>query len=495
MAPKTYAIILAAGKGERMRAAVPKQFLKLAGRKVIEHTLQAFELHPRIDEILLVINEESRMLVEEMLMAGNFPKVAKILTGGATRRESTAAGINAIPEDDALVLVHDSVRPFVSARIIDDMLAALERFPAVDVAIAATDTIIEVDDRNRISNIPPRHALRRGQTPQGFRASVLRKAHALAAKDKSVTVTDDCGLILRYGLGDIHVVEGEDKNIKITHNSDLFLADKLFQLQTVRMDPGIDLKQLQDKVLVVFGASEGIGAATAYMARAHGARVHGFSRADNVDVADTQAVERALGRVLEQENRVDMVVNTAAILRFGLLTDRDADDIRKEIAINYLGSINVVRAAIPPLTASRAAWRSSPPAPSRAVAPCTACIPRPRRPSSTWCRPLPRKPRPRACASTPSTRNARLRPCAPRPLARNPRTSCSRPMPWPRPRSGPCFHPFPAPWWTCGARTHPNEWEHQRMNIIAPINGRAGAWPAGQASGNPFPAQSNRAWR
>ena len=342
---KTYAIILAAGKGERMQANVPKQFLKLAGRKVLEHTLCVFQKHARIDEIFLVINEESRLLVEEMLLSGDFPKVTKILGGGATRRESSLAGVRAVPEDNAYVLLHDSVRPFVSSRIIDDMLEALATFQAVDVAIPATDTIIEVDDRNRITNVPPRRYLRRGQTPQGFRADIIKRAHQLAAKETDVIATDDCGLVLRYGLCDIHVVPGEEKNIKITHSEDLFLADKLFQLNTVSMDPQIDLNRLLDRVVVIFGASQGIGAATAYMARAHGARVHGFSRTDNVDVADTEAVERALDKVVDQEGQVNHVVNTAAVLRHGRLLDRDMDDVRREIDINYLGSIHVARSA------------------------------------------------------------------------------------------------------------------------------------------------------
>jgi len=182
---------------------------------------------------------------------------------------------------------------------------------------------------------------------------VIKEAHRLAAKDRSVAVTDDCGLILRYGLGAIHVVEGEERNIKITHMEDLFLADKIFQLNTAQVDPRIQLENLQGKVLAVFGASKGIGAATAYMARGFEAKVYGFSRATGVDVADAQAVERALQEVLDKEQRLDHVVNTAAILRFGRLADRDPEDIRKEIEINYFGSLNVVRSSLPLLAETK----------------------------------------------------------------------------------------------------------------------------------------------
>jgi len=353
MAEKNYAIILAGGAGERMDSPTPKQFLKLAGLTVIEHTLQVFGAHPRIDDIFIVCNPKYRLLMEELLLRRPQKKVSRILSGGGSRMESSRAGVLAVPEDEAKVLLHDAVRPFVSARIISDCLDALDRFPAVDVAIAATDTIIEVSDVNCIASIPSRSLLRQGQTPQGFRAGVIKKAHRLAAKERSISVTDDCGLILRYGLGSIHVVKGENKNIKITHTEDLFLADKIFQINTVQTDPGIDLGLLKGKVVVVMGASQGIGAAVAYMARAHEARVYGFSRSTGVDVADSAAVAAALAQAMDKEGRIDHVVATAAVLKFGRLIDRDIESIRQELDINFIGTLNVVRAALPHLVASR----------------------------------------------------------------------------------------------------------------------------------------------
>ncbi len=353
MAGKVYAVILAGGAGERMDSPTPKQFLKLAGLTVIEHTLQVFETHSKIDEIYIVCNPKYHLLMQELLLRRQFKKVTKVLNGGASRMESSRAGVMAIEEDDAKVLMHDAVRPFVSARIINDCIKALDRFPAADVAVPATDTIIEVNDMTCISKIPSRSRLQQGQTPQAFRAGVIKEAHRQAAKDRSIVVTDDCGLILRYGLGDIYVVMGETKNIKITHTEDLFLADKIFQINAVRTDPDINLALLKNKVLVVIGASEGIGAATAYMARAHEARVHGFSRSSGVDVADPEAVERALAEVAQKEGRIDHVVNTAAVLNFGRLVDRGVDSIRKELDVNFIGALNVVRSSLPYLTETK----------------------------------------------------------------------------------------------------------------------------------------------
>lgn len=349
---KVYAIILAGGAGERMDSPTPKQFLKLAGLTVIEHTVRVFENHPEVDEIYIVCNPKYRLHLQELLLNRPLKKVTKVLNGGASRTESSRVGVFAVPEDDAKILLHDAVRPFVSARIISDCIEALDRFPAVDVAIQATDTIIEVNERRCITDIPRRSRLRQGQTPQAFRAGVIQKAHRLAAKDSAVTVTDDCGLILQYGLGDIHVVDGENKNIKITHVEDLFLADKIFQINTVRADAGIDLHRLKDRVVVVLGASQGIGAAVAYMARAHEARVYGFSRATGVDVVDAAAVEKALAQVVATEGRLHHVVVTAGQLQFGRLVDRDIASIRREFDVNFLGSLNAVRAALPHLVAT-----------------------------------------------------------------------------------------------------------------------------------------------
>jgi len=115
----------------------------------------------------------------------------------------------------------------------------------------------------------------------------------------------------------------------------------------VHVDPSIALNNVKDQVIAVFGASKGIGAAVAYMGRGHGAKVYGFSRSEGVDITDAAAVEKALADIKAKEGHINHVVNTAAVLRFGKLTDRSIEDIKQEIDINYFGSLNVVRASIP----------------------------------------------------------------------------------------------------------------------------------------------------
>lgn len=346
---KIYAIILAGGSGERLGFPIPKQFVKVAGKTVIEHTIEVFEKHPSIDEIVLVINPSFRHLMEEILLKRNYKKVKKVLNGGETRKESSEIGVKSIEDEDAIVLIHDAVRPFVSRRIIDESIEAAKRYGAVDVAIPSVDTIIRVNDKMFIEDIPPRKYMMKGQTPQSFRLDIIRKAHDMAIDGE---VTDDCGLVLRHKISPIYVVKGEERNIKLTYPEDIFLIDRIFQLRTYSI-PEISLGGLKGKVLVVFGGREGIGKATVDVAAHQGARAYGFSRSQGVDVRDPEHLNNALQEVKEKEGRVDFVVNTAGILRIGKLEDRDEKEIMEEISINYIGSINVVRASIPFLRETR----------------------------------------------------------------------------------------------------------------------------------------------
>ena len=339
------AIILASGTGTRLRSEVPKQFLKLAGKTVLEHTLDVFERHARIDEIVVVVSAEHRLLTETTITNAGYRKVTRIVIGGATRQASSAAGIGAVVGDNPKVLVHDAVRPLLDGATIDRCLDALDRHEAVDTGIPSPDTIIRVDATDAIAEIPDRSQLRLGQTPQGFRAGLLRRAHARAAKDANLKVTDDCGLVLHYRLGNVHVVAGDVNNIKITYPSDIYLADRLFQLrarQTAVLDESASLR---DKVVVVFGASRGIGQQIARIATTAGAHVTAVSRSEGLDVNSVSAVRAVLAQVKATRGRVDLVANTAGVLRTGLLAGQDYALIDEQLSTNLRGSIVVAREA------------------------------------------------------------------------------------------------------------------------------------------------------
>ncbi len=343
---KNIAIILASGSGLRFGSSTPKQFLKLAGKTVLEHTLDVFERHNAIDEIIVVCASESIPITTEIVNRAGYRKVTKLVTGGTTRQQSSAAGVYAIPGKYDKVLVHDAVRPLLDTATIDRCLLALDTHNAVDTAIPASDTIIQVDDANGILAIPDRSRLHLGQTPQGFRSGLLRKAHRLAESDPTLKVTDDCGLILHYGISKVAVVLGDVNNIKITYPSDIYLADRIFQLRS--RNPGesdFETIPLEGKRIVIFGASRGIGLAIRQVAEFRGARVIGVSRADGVDIADEHAVRNTLREMLDRFGGIDVVIGTAGILRNGLIAGQTYDQIDEQLSTNLRGSIAIAKEA------------------------------------------------------------------------------------------------------------------------------------------------------
>lgn len=222
------AVILAGGSGRRVGGDKPKQFVEVAGKAVIQHTIEAFSQNGRIDEIAIVTREDYVKEVWDMVRREGYSKVAHVLKGGKERYHSSIAAIEAYTDDDVRLLFHDAVRPLVTQRIIDDCIDALDTCQAVEVAVPATDTIIEVDSEGNISRITPRSRLRNVQTPQGFRRGVIAEAFRIAMEDKDFAPTDDCSVVFRYMPGiKIKVIEGDTQNIKITYKDDLDMAARV----------------------------------------------------------------------------------------------------------------------------------------------------------------------------------------------------------------------------------------------------------------------------
>ena len=223
---KNYAIILSSGKGTRYSSKIPKQFVKIAGKTIFEHSIEAFQNSKYIDAIIVVITPEYRDYAEKILSKNKYNKVISLLNGGEIRKESSYIGVNFIKDDEANVLIHDCARPLVTQRIIKDCVKALDKYNAVNVAIPSTDTVITVKD-NFIESIPERENLMQSQTPQCFKLSLIKKAHELSKNDKNFT--DDCGLVVKYKLSNIYIVKGDTENIKITYPSDLNLAKEILK--------------------------------------------------------------------------------------------------------------------------------------------------------------------------------------------------------------------------------------------------------------------------
>lgn len=346
---KTYAIVLASGTAQRFDPGGPqlKQFAKVAGRTLLEHVATLFERTECIDEIIVVVTPGHRETAQKLLKKPQYQKVSRILEGGSTRKESSRIAISSISDAEAHVIIHDCARPMLSERIVRDCLDALQHHDAVDVAIPSADTIIRVNAQGFIEDIPERSALLRGQTPQCFKLSLIRRAHELAAAEESYT--DDCGLIVRHKLAPVYVVQGERANIKVTWPEDLHLADKFFQLRSMSELSENDqaLSRLRDKVIVVFGGTSGIGECIVQQAQVLGASCIPLSRRTGCDITDPAMVQAVLEQIALHHGHIDAVINSSGILRIGKLVERGLESMIEELNVNYLGAIHVCRASIP----------------------------------------------------------------------------------------------------------------------------------------------------
>ena len=227
---KNVAVILAAGSGSRTGLATPKQFLPLGGKTVLEHSVQTFNNHPGIDEVVIVTATEFIERVQAIVKANRWTKVSAVLPGGKERFDSSLAAVRHFADNpDAVMLFHDAARPLVSERIISDAIKAMEMYDAVDVAIPAVDTIVQCNrEGTHMESVQDRNLLWRMQTPQGFRQKTIQEAYRIALQDPQFTATDDCGTVLRY-LKDVKVgiVRGSERNIKLTYADDLSLLEFL----------------------------------------------------------------------------------------------------------------------------------------------------------------------------------------------------------------------------------------------------------------------------
>lgn len=215
---KNIALILASGSGSRCGLDYPKQFVEIEDKTILEISVAAFERNSLIDEIIIVANLE--YISRVMAITEKYSKVSKVVAGGETRRESSYNGIFSIKEE-ANVLIHDAARPLVTDKIITDCILGLNKYKAVCTAIKSTDTIFLVNSEENIMDIPKRTCCRRAQTPQCFKLSLIKKAHDCAKTDTNCSVTDDCGLILKYTDEKIHIIEGYEDNIKVTYKDDI----------------------------------------------------------------------------------------------------------------------------------------------------------------------------------------------------------------------------------------------------------------------------------
>jgi len=219
-----WAVIVAGGSGTRFGGETPKQFVLLRGAPVLAWTIAAFEAADVVDYIVVVAPDEYLQQVAfDVVDPCRFVKVRRVVPGGADRQGSTAAGLAAVEDDEAVVLVHDGVRPFPSVGVITATSLSAAQHGCGLAASRVTDTIKRVDADGNVAETVPREHLWAAQTPQAFRAAILREALEAAERD-GFRGTDESQLVERI-RGRVPVVESETTNLKITTKSDLVRAE------------------------------------------------------------------------------------------------------------------------------------------------------------------------------------------------------------------------------------------------------------------------------
>ena len=223
---KTVAIIPAAGSSKRMQNNVSKQYLLLDGIPVLARTLGIFQRSPEIDEIFLIVPKKDVEFARSSIVDRyGISKVSNILAGGKERQDSVRSGINALGSDHDIVVIHDGVRPFISAELVHAAVLEASKAQAVTVGVPVKDTVKSVDGHGIVVETLNRTHLWLTQTPQAFESGVIRKAYEAAYRDNYYG-TDDAALVERIGVR-VMMIRGSYDNIKITTQDDIMLAEIL----------------------------------------------------------------------------------------------------------------------------------------------------------------------------------------------------------------------------------------------------------------------------
>ena len=230
-----FAVILAGGTGTRMGVSdMPKQFLEIKGKPILCYTVEKFVLNPRFEKVIVLSPDMWLSHTREILKKNGCPmdRVA-VIEGGVTRNETIMNAIGYIEreytlDDDTVIVTHDSVRPFVTHRIIEENIEAALHKGACDTVIPASDTIVESADGEHISAIPDRRRMYQGQTPQSFKAKNLRDTYQSLTQDEKNILTDAAKILVIKGQK-VALVRGETYNIKITYPYDLRIARSLLE--------------------------------------------------------------------------------------------------------------------------------------------------------------------------------------------------------------------------------------------------------------------------
>ncbi len=376
----TVAILLMAGEGNRFQSEKPKQFHHLSGKPIYLYALKTMQESKLFDLIILVCPQShlKKLTSFHKKELKNNSSPIKIISGGKTRQESTYLGLLAAPQNTQLVLIHDAVRPFVTKIILEENLSLAKKHKAVDTCIPSFDTIVHSPRGDQIEKIPLRKEFLRGQTPQTFYYPLILKAHQQAlgqplksnketkaksklqiktkTKKKSLCdASDDCQLVLQIGKP-VFIAQGDENNIKITTQLDLFLAEQILRLRTLSSSALSSSSSstsssahssllinhpLRGKKYIVVGASGGIGTELLKSLRQAGAEPFPVSRSSSffADLTKPQSLKTALKQIFQKSGPVDGLINLAGFLKVASLKELSESEIENMVQVNLTGLI------------------------------------------------------------------------------------------------------------------------------------------------------------
>ncbi len=220
------AIVVAAGKGERLAQKEEKPFVKLGNQPIIFYSLNLFEKIPEVSSVILVVSEGRLSEAAALLSSGKFKKVKEVVSGGSSRQESVIRGLSVLELSAEVVLIHDGARPLVSTKKVKELIAA-GREIAVIPALPVSDTLKEVE-KGYVLRTPERKIFYAAQTPQAFPREVILTAYQMARRSGFIA-TDDASVVEAAGFP-VKIIEGERTNIKITYPEDLILAESILKI-------------------------------------------------------------------------------------------------------------------------------------------------------------------------------------------------------------------------------------------------------------------------
>lgn len=230
---KIIGVILAGGIGSRMgNVDKPKQFLELGGKPIIIHTIEKFIINPRFDYLVVLTPRQWVKHTQDIICKNGLAlDRIHVIEGGETRNDTIMNAIEFVEKsgdltDETIIVTHDSVRPFVTHRILEENIDAALQYGACDTVIPATDTIVESENGTSITDIPNRKKMYQGQTPQSFKAKKLKEIYSSLNETEKQILTDACKILTLKGE-EVHLVSGEVYNIKITYPYDLKVGQSL----------------------------------------------------------------------------------------------------------------------------------------------------------------------------------------------------------------------------------------------------------------------------